>query len=109
MPIFNIGSDNHPDWIEFSIEPTGVVRWTSVNRVPPKDIVEAIERRYPSVSIAACNRVRDLETDEFLKAYKASMLNRTPQQIAEERAEALAAFGPGVEVVNVFTGETYRT
>jgi hypothetical protein len=33
----------------------------------------------------------------------------TPEQIAEQRAEARAAHGPGVELVNIFTGCHYRT
>ena len=34
---------------------------------------------------------------------------RTPEEIAEERAEARAAHGPGVELVNIFTGERPTT
>ena len=33
----------------------------------------------------------------------------TQEQIAEERFEARAAHGPGVELVNVITGEKYTT
>jgi hypothetical protein len=34
---------------------------------------------------------------------------RTPEQIAEEQAAARAAHGPGVELVNIFTGERFIT
>ena len=45
----------------------------------------------------------------FLRAYREGMARRTPEQIAEQRAEARAAFGPGVETTNVITGETWTT
>ena len=47
----------------------------------------------------------------FIQAveYRVAQQNRTPEQIAEQRAEARAAMGPGVEMVNIFTGEKYTT
>ena len=42
---------------------------------------------------------------QYIEAQK----NRTPEQIAEERFEARAAFGPGEKMVNVLTGEIYYT
>jgi hypothetical protein len=47
--------------------------------------------------------------ERTLAEYKQAQLRRTPEQIAEERAEARAAHGPGVKLVNVFTGESYTT
>lgn len=47
--------------------------------------------------------------DCFFVEYREYQLNRTPEQIAQQRREASAAFGPGVEVVNVMTGERYVT
>ena len=37
--------------------------------------------------------------------YKRAQANRSPEQLAEEAYEDRAAHGPGVELVNVFTGE----
>ena len=42
-----------------------------------------------------------------IAAYIKAQTNRTPEQIAEERFEARAAFGAGEKVVNVITGETF--
>jgi hypothetical protein len=52
---------------------------------------------------------RDVHTTAFLKEYRVAQLNRTAEQIREERFEARAAMGPGVEMVNIITGEKYTT
>ena len=45
----------------------------------------------------------------FLKEYRTAQLNRSAEQIREERWEARAAFGPGETIVNMITGEKYTT
>ena len=52
---------------------------------------------------------RDIHTTAFLKEYTIAQKNRSAEQIREERWEARAAMGPGVEMVNVITGERYTT
>ena len=52
---------------------------------------------------------RKLYTQRTLAEYSLAQKNRTAEQIAEERFEARAAMGPGVEMVNIFTGERYTT
>ena len=44
-----------------------------------------------------------------MEVYRQAQATRTPEQIAEERFEARAAMGPGVDMVNMFTGERYTT
>jgi hypothetical protein len=41
--------------------------------------------------------------------YQRRQALRTTEQIAGQRAEARAAHGPGVELVNIFSGERLRT
>jgi len=41
--------------------------------------------------------------------YRTEQANRSPEQVAEERMMTAGAMGPGVDMVNVFTGETYTT
>ena len=60
-------------------------------------------------TVAVTAEARDRHTQQFLAEYRQAMANRTAEQIAEERAEARAAMGPGVEMVNVVTGERYTT
>ena len=48
-------------------------------------------------------------THAFLEEYTTAQKNRTAEQIREERFEARAAMGPGVEMTNIITGETYTT
>jgi hypothetical protein len=52
---------------------------------------------------------RDVHTRAFLEEYKVAQLNRSAEQIREERFEALAAYGPGETVVNIITGERFTT
>ena len=52
---------------------------------------------------------RDVYVEQSLKEYCEAQRNRTPEQIAEERFEARAAMGEGVEMVNIITGERWTT
>ena len=52
---------------------------------------------------------RDIHTTASLKEYRTAQLNRSAEQIREERFEALAAYGPGETVVNIITGEQFTT
>ena len=82
-----------------------ILRWTTNDRVVPADIMEKIDWPHKAEMDAA----RDADLDAFMVSYREAQANRTPEQIAEERFEARAAHGPGVEMVNVFTGERYTT
>jgi len=46
---------------------------------------------------------------KIIEAYKAAQALRTPEQLAEEKFEMRAAFGPGVKVINVITGKETTT
>jgi len=52
---------------------------------------------------------RDEYVEQSLREYRVAQLQRSPEQIAEERFEALAAYGPGETVVNIITGEQFTT
>ena len=52
---------------------------------------------------------RDVYTEKSIAEYIQAQKNRSAEQIAEERWEARAAYGPGETVVNIITGERYTT
>ena len=81
----------------------GVYRWKSNDRIPFDDMLE--ENGVPADVRAKCDEVRDAENAVAIAAYIKAREERTPEQIAEERFEMRAAFGPGETVVNVLTGE----
>lgn len=87
----------------------GVIRWRSNNSVPPADCVALALHIGQPVDVAACDRARDTETRAFILAYRKRQAERTPEQVAEQRAEARVAMGPGCDMVNLFTGETFKT
>ena len=62
-----------------------------------------------SITVEATRIARDKYVQRTLAEYAVAQQNRTAEQIAEQRAEARAAMGPGVEMVNILTGETYTT
>ena len=62
-----------------------------------------------SITVEATRIARDRYVQRTLAEYAVAQQNRTPEQIAEQRAEARAAMGPGVEMVTILTGETYTT
>ena len=87
----------------------GVIRWNSNKNVPPEDCVRLAAHIGLPIDIAKCDAARDAEVSAFLADYRKARAQRTPEQIAEERAMARAAHGPGVALVNVATGERYTT
>ena len=59
--------------------------------------------------VQATAQARDVYVEQSLKEYVQAQRNRTAEQIAEERFEARAAMGAGVEMVNIITGERFTT
>ena len=88
-----------------------VVRWNSNNRVPFGDMLNDFRTLglIDDVLVEASYKARVVDTDKFLAVYRKAQALRTDEQIAEERYEARAAHGPGVELVNVITGERIVT
>ena len=62
-----------------------------------------------STTVTRTAVARKLYTERTLAEYAVAQKNRTAEEIAEERFEARAAMGPGVKMVNIFTGEQYTT
>jgi hypothetical protein len=87
------------------LDAQGVLRWNTNNAVPFRDVCTI----YFGNDVAAINRcqaARDADTAAFCAEYRRNY-NKGPS--AEERAEARAAHGEGVELVNVITGTKFRT
>ena len=83
----------------------GVMTWKSNGRVPFDDMLEAAKAEGWPFDLAKSRAVREAQVDAFLKAYR----KNPPKLTAEDRAEARAAHGPGVTLVNVVTGRRFTT
>jgi aminoglycoside phosphotransferase len=59
--------------------------------------------------MAAHAAAGEVDMEEFAAEYQRRQGERTHEEIEKEKAEARAVHGPGVELVNVFTGEHYIT
>ena len=84
----------------------GVVRWTSNNRVLPKDCREILSHTvYRDLySEDASRAAEEAETAAFLESYRKNY----KESGEEEKAEMRAAFGAGTTVVDIITGERIR-
>lgn len=89
-----------------------VLRWRTNDRVPPGDVLAFadylahVEGSLPTFSLAKTVETGDAETAAFLEAYRR---NQPAEPTPEERVEARAAHGPGVELVDVITGRRFVT
>jgi hypothetical protein len=79
-------------------------RWCSNGQVVPLDACREYGIPCDGKAQAAA---REAETDAFLAQYRAQRAGRQPSD--EERAEARAAHGPGVRIVDIITGEGFTT
>lgn len=84
----------------------GVARWTSNNRVMPKDCREILSHTaYRDLfSEEASRAAEDAETAAFLESYRKNYTG--PSE--EEKAEMRAVFGTGTTVCDIITGERIR-
>ena len=95
---------------DFRIE-NDVLIWNSNDRHPMNDLME----RWLDLGLVTDVQFFDTEVarDEsnalFFAEYREAQKSRTPEQIAEERFNALAAMGPDVDMVNIVTGEKWNT
>lgn len=92
-----------------TIDDHGVARWKSNSRVPPADILDLAAHVGIPLDLIACDRARHAEQAAAIAAYRQTQAARSPAEVAEQRAEARAAHGPGVTLVNLFTGERFKT
>ena len=84
----------------------GVVRWTSNNRVMPRDCREILSHTvYRDLySEDASRAAEEAETAAFLESYRKNY----KESGEEEKGEMRAAFGAGTTVVDIITGERIR-
>ena len=89
------------------LDAAGVLRWSATDRVPPNDILEFWQYVGHEFDAMKTKRAGQKEREEFIERYRE---RQAGQEVSEEhRAELRAAFGPGVEVVDVFTGRKIIT
>lgn len=93
-------------WIaEDTREHEGALFWKSNGAPVPLHSFREAFVEPPAAQSQACEK----SAARAIAAYRKARKKISPEQLAEERAEARAAFGPGETVVNVLTGESYRT
>jgi hypothetical protein len=87
----------------------GVARWNSNGRCIPEDIAQFAAYLDHKIDLEKHEAAMRHDNRIFIQGYREVQAKRSPEEIAEQRAEARAAMGPGVEMVNMFTGEKWRT
>jgi hypothetical protein len=103
-----ISADTAENWRQAYLDEDSIVRWQSNNQIPFADMLNTfvIARLITSDVADNCEILRDQETTASIAAYIEARKTRTSEQKAEEAYELRAAFGPGVEIVDMLTGET---
>ena len=92
---------------EFAEGFTGEYEHRPVSADSMKELLEA--GLVTELHVEKTDIARTANLKKNLSFYKKARANRTPDEIREERYEARAAMGPGVKMVNMFTGEKYTT
>lgn len=89
----------------------GAYVWQVNDNVPPAEVIEHWEKGElisPQDSEVA-SVLRSEQLNEALDQYRKAQRRMTPEEIQERRAEMRAAFGPGEEIIDIFTGERFTT
>jgi hypothetical protein len=99
------------DWNDSYIDIGGICRWKSNDHVPFDDMLQSFvdASLLAEIVMEDSTIVRIADDQKFFAEYRESQANRTSEQIAEERFEARAAMGAGVEMINVISGEKWTT
>lgn len=87
----------------------GVMRWTPSETVVPMEYAEAAEFMGYALDLARHRTACDAQTSAAIAAHRETQARMTPEQREERRMEARAAHGPGVELVDVLTGDRFTT
>lgn len=90
-----------------NIDATGVYRWKRTNNVVPGDILKNVG--LSEAVLMVNDEARNEQITKSILEYREAQRNRGPEEITQQRAEACAAMGSGVEMVNVITGKHYTT
>jgi hypothetical protein len=89
--------------IQIGIDDHGIFRSLDSNQVPSAPILERLGLSSREIDCHAA--ARDADLDAIAAEYVHQRGLRTPEEIADERAEARAVHGLDVELVNIYTGE----
>ena len=91
-------------------EPIGWVNKDDFRPLNEEQVKELFEAKLiTEVTAKATNKAYEEHKANFIAEYIKNQENRTQEEINEQRFEARAAMGSGVEMVNIITGEKYTT
>lgn len=85
------------------VEEDGAIRWISSGNYIPDDYCEKLEYGGYNFSREATRIKKDGQQSKFAEEYRERMKNYKPSE--EELYEMKCAFGEGVEIVDIITGQ----
>lgn len=88
---------------EAIVEEDGAIRWISSGNYIPDDYCEKLEYGGYNFSREATRIKKDEQQSKSAEEYRKSMKNYKPSE--EELYEMRCAFGEGVEIVDIITGQ----
>lgn len=90
-----------------NIDENGAVSWKSNGSYIMDDMAELMEKAGCEFSREETTKARDEQNSKSIEEYRRRMKNHKPD--SEEMYEMRSTFGPGEEVVDIFTGQRYKT
>ena len=91
-------------------EPIGWVNKDDFRPLNEEQVKELFEAKLiTEVTAKATKKAYEEHKANFIAEYIKNQENRTQEEINEQRFEARAAMGSGVEMINIITGEKYTT
>ena len=96
-------------WERTYRDAAGVVRYESNEAAPPEEVCQAWAELGLPVDLALQAEAREADLVAVVADYREARATWTPEARAEHAWELRAAFGPGVEVVDILTGERTLT
>ena len=91
-------------------EPIGWVNKDDFRPLNEEQVKELFEAKLiTEVTAKATNKAYEEHKANFIAEYIKNQENRTQEELNEQRVEARAAMGSGVEMINIITGEKYTT
>ena len=107
--IFGNGvAKNRNELMDF--EPVGFDLKSEFRPLGEEQVKELFEAKLiTEVTVEATNKAYKEYLADFFAEYTKNQANRTQEEINEQRFEARAAMGSGVEMINIITGEKYTT
>lgn len=87
----------------------GIIRWKNSGNIPPRELLILWKYKKKRFDIDLNLRALDMETSNTLNHYRAVRKYVSKEDLLEQKRNLRSAFGEGVIIKDILTGETKRS